>query len=150
MERFQDPEKIKEVAKELDDSMERKDVEKVLTFFSDQCSIDMLDMTLTGKEGVRRWLEWLFSTIDEINFEPVTIMVDGNIFFEEFILKGTLKNGVKVESKQSEVLEYRDYKVENLRLYFDRLDFAEVIGDGPIKRKLIKMVRNTSLKKLKE
>lgn len=141
--------RIKDVAKEFDSVVERKDLERAMSYFSERCEIEMLGLTLEGKEGAKKWLEWLFSTFKEISFEPVTIMIDENTFFEEFVITGELKNGVMVTSKQAEVLVYKDYKIKSLRLYFDRMDFAEVMGKGPIKRTLIKMIKNASLKDLK-
>jgi hypothetical protein len=75
-------------------------------------------------------------------------MVEGNTFFEEFILVGTLPNGKIVESKQSEVLVYEDYKIKSLRVYFDRLDFADVVADSFISRKIVKTLISRSLKGL--
>jgi ketosteroid isomerase-like protein len=148
MGRIPDADRIREVAKKLDDTLESKDIDGVLAFFSDECEIEMLGLKLIGKDGARKWLKWLFSTFQDISFEPVTIMVDGSIFFEEFILKGKLKNGVEVVSKQAEVLVYEDYEVKSLRIYFDRLDFAEVIGKGPVRKEIVKVIRNASLKEL--
>ena len=144
-----DPERIKQVAREFDEAIVKKDMDLALQFLSDRIEIEMLGLTLKGGEGARKWMEWLFSTFEEISFEPVTVMVEGNTFFEEFILNGALKNGVKVSSKQSEVLIYEDYKVRSLRIYFDRLDFAEVIGKGPLRKALIDLIRKISIKDLK-
>jgi hypothetical protein len=144
----QEPERIRDAARRLDEAIERKDIEEAVSRFSDGCEIELLGRILKGREGARKWLKWLFSTLDEISFEPVTIMVDGNTFFEEFILKARLKNGLVVRSKQSEVLDYENYEVNSLRIYFDRLDFAESIGNGPVKKVLIDMIRKASLKGL--
>jgi ketosteroid isomerase-like protein len=149
MENEQDPKRIRKAAKDFDDAVERRDIDLALSFFSDDCRIDMLGLSLAGKTGAGKWLKWLFTTFEEISFDPVTIMIEGDTFFEEFVLKGRLRNGNVVTSKQSEVLIYEDYKVKHLRLYFDRLDFAEVIGNRPIRRKVIKMIKNASLKDLK-
>ncbi|MFW3146585.1 MAG: nuclear transport factor 2 family protein [Thermoplasmatota archaeon] len=118
-------------------------------FFSDDCEIQMLGLTLKGKKEAKKWLKWLFSTFEEISFEPVTIMVEGDTFFEEFVIDAVLPDGRRIRSKQSEVLVYEDYKVKSLRIYFDRLDFADLIGTGPVRRKIVKMLREASLKDLK-
>ncbi len=47
-------------------------------------------------------------------------MIDDDVFFEEFILKGN-KHGKKLEIKATEVLIYNKYKVKILKLYLDRL-----------------------------
>jgi ketosteroid isomerase-like protein len=143
-----DEDRIRQVAMDLDNTIESKDIEKIVSFFADDCDIELMGIRLSGRDGARRWLEWLFDTLVEIKFRPIIIMVDGNTFFEEFILIGTLPGGRVVESKQAEVLVYENYKIKSLRLYFDRLDFADVIAEDFISRKIIKTLISRSLKGL--
>lgn len=133
---------------ELDNAIESRDFNQIVSFFSDDCEIELMGIKLSGKDGARRWLEWLFDTLVEIKFKPIIIMVEGDVFFEEFILVGTLPNGKIVESKQSEVLVYENYKIKSLRVYFDRLDFADVVAEDFISRKIVRMLISRSLKGL--
>ena len=144
----QDEDKIRQVAMDFDNAIESKDIDLMVSFFADDCEIELMSIVLSGKEGARKWLEWLFGTLVEVKFKPIIIMVEGNIFFEEFILVGTLPNGKIVESKQSEVLVYEDYKIKSLRVYFDRLDFADVVAEDFISRRIVKMLISRSLKGL--
>jgi ketosteroid isomerase-like protein len=143
------PEKIRQAAAELDNAIENKDVERILSDFSDDCEIQLLGIKLTGKDGLKKWIDWMYSHLAEIRFESITIMVDGNVFFEEFILKGRLHDGTQVQSKQTEVLIYENYQVKSLRLYFDRLDFAHAVAKGIIGKALVRRVVRESLKGLK-
>ena len=148
MSQDQDVERIKQVAMEFDNAIESKDIDHMVSFFADDCEIELMGITLSGKEGAKKWLEWLFGTLVEVKFKPIIIMVEGNIFFEEFILVGTLPNGKVVESKQSEVLVYEDYKIKSLRVYFDRLDFADVVAEDFISRRIVRSLISRSLKGL--
>ncbi len=148
MAHVQNEDKIRQVAMDFDNAIESKDIDLMVSFFTDDCEIELMGIKLSGKDGARRWLEWLFGSLIEIKFKPVTIMVQGNIFFEEFILVGTLPNGKIVESKQSEVLVYEDFKIKSLRVYFDRLDFADVVAEDFISRKIVKTLISRSLKGL--
>lgn len=148
MSKEQEEDRIKEVAMDFDNAIESKNIDYMVSFFADDCEIELMGITLSGKEGARRWLEWLFDTLVEVKLKPVVIMVEGNVFFEEFILVGTLPNGKTVESKQSEVLVYENYKIKSLRVYFDRLDFADVVAEDFISRKIVKMLISRSLKGL--
>jgi ketosteroid isomerase-like protein len=143
------PEKIRQAAAELDNAIENKDLDRIMSGFSDDCEIELLGIKLTGKEGLKKWMDWMFAHLAEIIFEPITIMVDGNAFFEEFILKGRLHDGTEVQSKQAEVLIYENYQVKSLRLYFDRLDFADSVAKGIISKALVRRVMRESLKGLK-
>jgi ketosteroid isomerase-like protein len=139
---------ILEVAKAFDDAIETRDIDRILPFFAEDCVIELLEVTLAGWEGARRWLAWMFSHLDAIHFEPVVIMVEGDTFFEEFIVMGTLKDGRQVTSKQAEVLIYEDLKVKHLRIYFDRLDFADAVASGWLNRSVIRRLKRISTKGL--
>ena len=67
---------------------------------------------------------------------------------EEFIIHGRLNDGRTVQSKQAEVLVYENLLVKSLRLYFDRLDFAEAVASGWLNRKIIQKLINESIKGL--
>ncbi|MFX1563807.1 MAG: nuclear transport factor 2 family protein [Promethearchaeota archaeon] len=139
---------ILRVAQDFDNAIETREIKRILSYFSDDCRIELLGVTLTGMEGARKWLNWMFQNTAEITLEPITIMVNGNTFFEEFIVKATLNDGSKIESKQAEVLIFKDYKVRNLRLYFDRLDFAKVVARGFISRRIVRRLIQKSLEGL--
>jgi ketosteroid isomerase-like protein len=142
------PDEIRKVAMDLDNAIENKDIDVILSSFSDDCEIELLGIKLTGKEGARRWINWLYTHLAEIKFFPVTIMVDGNTFFEEFIAKAKLHNDVEIQSNQAEVLIYKNYKIKSLRVYFDRLDFADSVAKGFISKTIVRKLIKASLKGL--
>ena len=144
----QSPDKIRKVAADFDKAVETKNMERILASFADDCEIELLGQHLSGREGMNRWLDWLHKHIAEVKFEPITILVEGNTFFEEFIVKARLLSGVEIKSKQAEVLLYEDYKIKSLRLYFDRLDFADVLAKGPISKALVTKLIKKSLEGL--
>jgi ketosteroid isomerase-like protein len=142
---IQSPEKIKEVAMQFDNALTNMNIEEILAYFADDCEIELLGVSLHGKEGAKQWLEWLYTHLSAIRFEPVIIMVENDVFFEEFIVIGTLHDGRVVRSKQAEVLVYEDYKVKKLRIYFDRLDFVDAVADGFIEKRVVGMLIKRSL-----
>jgi len=140
---------IREAAKELDDALETKDIQQILPFFTDDCEIELLGVMVRGKEGVRRWLTWQYKHVAEVSLVPVVILIEGNVFFEEFIVNAILHDGTKTKSKQAEVLIYdENYKVKSLRLYFDRLDFADSVVKDPISKFIVRRLIKMSLKGL--
>ena len=117
---------IRKYAKALDDAIEKQSVEEIVSYFSDDCEIGLLGITLTGKEGLRKAIDWMYGYLKEIGLVPVTIMVDGNTFFEEFVVKAKVKGDKEIQVKQAEVLVYdEEYRVKSLRLYFDRLELVD-------------------------
>lgn len=144
------PEEIREIAQMFDDAIVEQDEGLILSSFSDDCEIELLNLTLYGKEGVKRWIDWFYRYVDEVEFVPVTIMVKGNTFFEEFIVSGRFENGKPFRSKQAEVLEFKDKKISSLRLYFDRLDFADALVHNIAQRTIVKKIISKSQEGLLE
>jgi ketosteroid isomerase-like protein len=144
----QTPDMIRKVAMDFDNAIEAKNIEAALSAFSPECEIELFGTKLYGLENARKWINWLYMHLDQIEFEPVTIIVKGNIFFEEFIVHGTLHNGKQVKSKQAEILIYENYKIKSLRIYFDRLDFMNSLVDGFIAKRIVKSLINRSLEGL--
>jgi len=149
MQSKQSPDEIRRVAMDFDNAIKDRDMESILSSFSDECEIELLGIKLTGKEGATRWVNWLYQHLAKLEFIPVTIMVEGDTFFEEFVVRAWLHNGAEVQSKQAEVLVYENYKIKSLRLYFDRLDFAGSVARGFIEKAIVRQLIRTSLKGLR-
>jgi len=141
---------IKSAAMDFDNAIEKMDIEELIDFFAEDCEIIVLNEILKGWDGVRIFFNWLFKNVTKIKFEPVNIIVDRDVFFEEFVLKAKLPDGTSVASNQAEVLVYENYKIKSLRLYFDRLDFANAIATDFISKGIIKAIVKRSLKDLRE
>jgi ketosteroid isomerase-like protein len=143
------PDQIRKVAKLLDDAVEKQNIEEIESFFSDDCDVELLGVRLSGKRGLRKALDWMFLYLKDISFIPVTIMIEGDTFFEEFIVRAKSKGGKEIEMKQAEVLIYdSDYKVKSLRLYFDRLGLADAVASNILDRIAIKRLIKASVKEL--
>jgi ketosteroid isomerase-like protein len=144
----QDDGRIREIAMDFDNAIEARNVDAIVEAFTDDCEIELLGVSLTRKEGAGKWAEWLFDSIPEMSFTPIVIMVRNGVFFEEFKVTSTLPNGKVIESKQSEVLVFENYKIKSLRLYFDRLDFAEFVVKDFLSKRIVGILKSRSLKGL--
>ena len=139
---------IRKVAAEFDKAIVEKNRDSVLSSFVDQCIIELPGVCLKGKEGVKKWIDWIYNHFISLKFTPITILVEGSTFFEEFILEGTFKNGEKIQLKQAEVLVYEDLKIRYLRLYFDRLSIAEAVIGDPLSKAVIRYINQKFSKEL--
>ena len=141
-------ERIRELAKALDDAIKKHDIEELVSYFSEACEIQLPGIMLYGHEGLRKAIGWMYRYLKEITLIPVTIMIQGNTFFEEFIVKARVSGG-DIEVRQAEVLVYdHDYKVRDIRLYFDRLELAQAFSSNLFDRILMRKVNAASLKGL--
>lgn len=130
-------EAIFKTALNLDEAIEKRNIEAVLSKFSANCEIEMLGLKLTGRDGVKKWMEWQFKHISKIDFIPITRMVSGNTFFEEYIAKASLYDGKEIQSKQAVVLQFNSELITSLRLYFDRLEFADAVAKDVISKTIV-------------
>ena len=141
-------EEIRKVAMGFDKALESKDLQTVVESFADDCEIELLSVKLFGKEGAKKWFNWLYEHVANLKLLPVTIIVDGNTFFEEFTVEATFHDGEKARSNQAEVLVFEYSKIKSLRLYFDRLDFSSSVAKGVISKTIVKQIVKKSLEGL--
>ena len=141
---------IRKYAKALDDAIEKQNIEEIISYFCNDCEIELPGIKLAGKEGIRKAIGWMYRYLKEIVLIPVTIMVNENTFFEEFIVKAKVKGGKELQVKQAEVLVYdQEYKVRSLRLYFDRLELTNAFAFNTTDRIIIRKLIRASLKGLR-
>jgi ketosteroid isomerase-like protein len=136
---------IRQLARRLDNSIERHDMDAVLSFFTEDCEVTFFGAKVSGKERLQRALRFLFDKLVNIRFEPVTIMVEGETFFEEFRLHAEGPKTESVSIEAAEVLVYDGDKVKSMRLYLDRLQLAGVIVEGMFERKLLHAIEKKTL-----
>ena len=54
-------EEIRGVAMALDKALASKDLRALIEKFTDDCEIELLSVKLLGKEGVRKWFNWIYT-----------------------------------------------------------------------------------------
>jgi ketosteroid isomerase-like protein len=141
-------EEVRRVALALDKALERRDVQAVTEMFTGDCEIELLDLKLFGVECARKWVNWMYLHVAELKFLPVTIMVEGNTFFEEFIVEAKFHDGEEARSKQTVVLEFENLKIKSLRMYFDRLDFSGAVAKDVVSKTIVRELIKKSLEGL--
>jgi len=140
---------IRRVAMELDEAIERQDIDGIIPFFSEDCELELLGVKLAGKIGLKNAVSWMYSHFKDIKLTPIVITVEGDIFFEEFTMSSRSTDNRGINVKQAEVLVYDDdLKVKRLSLYFDRLEMAEVLGLNPLDKIIVNRIKKESLKGL--
>jgi ketosteroid isomerase-like protein len=141
-------EEIRKVAMAFDKALESKDLQAIIETFADDCEIELLGVKLFGKVGAKKWFSWLYKHVAEIKLLPVTVMVEGDIFFEEYAVKAIFYDGKEASSNQAEVLVFEDLKIKSLRMYFDRLDFSSSVAKDVISKTIVRQLVKKSLEGL--
>jgi hypothetical protein len=75
---------LRQIALAFDEALETKNLDKILNSFTSDCEIELLNIKLLGKEGVKKWFNWLYKHIKTLKLVPITIMVQENIFLRNF------------------------------------------------------------------
>jgi ketosteroid isomerase-like protein len=88
-----DTDRIRVLAKALDDAIEDDDLEGVLSFFSDNCETELMGLRLEGKQGLRRTLDWMYKHVSNIILSPITIIIDKGVFSKEFLVRAKTHEG---------------------------------------------------------
>jgi ketosteroid isomerase-like protein len=148
LEHVQSSEAILKTVLNLDKAIEDRNIEAVLTKFSIDCEIELLGVKLAGRDGVKKWMKWQFKHMAKVEFLPITKMVSGNTFFEEYIAKAKLHDGEEIRSKQAVVLQFKNSMIKSLSLYFDRLDFADAVAKDVISKTIVKELVKKSIEGL--
>jgi ketosteroid isomerase-like protein len=124
-------EKIPGIMREFVKAMGKGDVEKQLSFLTDDAAWINPNGTFKGKEELRRYLTVFLGSTKDLTVTECGngIIVQGNKAFFEHVIGGT------VEGRRAEVLamcayEFSGDKIKAVRTTYDRLSMAQQAATG--------------------
>ena len=134
-------EKIANTMRDFIKSFEAGDVEKALSFFTEDGVMINPDGSFKGKDELRRYLTNSFQTMRDVSVTETgnKIVVQGNIAFYEHVIAAT------IEGKRGELLamcayEFKNNKIQEVRSVYDRLLIAKQVAKGWFARTLVNMI----------
>jgi len=134
-------EEIANIMRDFVQTMAKGDVEKTLSFFTEDGVFVTPNGTFKGKDELRRHLSAEAESIQNMRVTETGngIIVEGNKAFFEHIIAGT------VQGKRAEVLamcayEFSDGKIKEVRSAFDRLSQAQQSVKGWLPKILINFI----------
>ena len=101
----------------LADAFNAHDIDKIMTYFDNDCSLDMPrgpephGSRYTGLDNVRRGLLTRFETTPDVHYGDVKHFVDGNTGISKWLLTGTTPSGEKIEVRGCDFYTFRDGKI---------------------------------------
>jgi ketosteroid isomerase-like protein len=108
----------------------KKDVEKMLTYFWDDATLQTPDGTFKGKDQLRRLFkaetQWPDVNVTDYG---IGLMFKGNLGIYEFDQEATYQ-GKKFKVHGASLGEMKDGKFQNMRNYYDRLSIAKQVVTG--------------------
>jgi ketosteroid isomerase-like protein len=99
------------------DAFNAHDIDKIMTYFDDDCSLDMPrgpkphGSRYTGMDNVRRGLLTRFETTPDVHYGDIEHFVDGNTGMSKWLMTGTTPGGEKIEVRGCDFYTFRDGKV---------------------------------------
>ena len=136
-------EKIAGIMRDFVKMMSEGDVEKTLSFFTEDAVWENPMGTFTGTDQLRRYITVQFETMQDMKVTETGngIIVDGNKAFFEHIISG------KYQGKKAEVLaicayEFNEDKIQKVRTTWDRLLMAKQAAPGWFSKTMVNAIIN--------
>ena len=127
------------------EALGKRDVEKALSFCTEDAIWVTPEGTFKGREELGRYLEWLSQTTSAIRATGIHAIVQGDRGAYEHVLEGT-SEGVKWEVLALCACEFSNDKIQSLRTAYDRLSVAKQVAEGGLARTVV----NSIIKRMEE
>ncbi len=125
-------EKLESIIRDFVETFTKKDVEKMMSFFTEDAVWVAPEGVFSGKNEVKRYLTWYAP--EDIRMKLIDagigIAVKGNKAVYQYTLEATTKEGVKCETPGVSVYEFSGEKIQRKTVVFDRLSIAKQAVNG--------------------
>lgn len=123
-------EKIKTIIRSYISSFEEKNVEKVLSYFTEDASWNTPQFNINGKNKIEEYILWLFENIEDINFiqDGIGIMVNEDKAVCQNIVKAKIGE-TRVKIPTMFIFRLRNNKFSNQWIVNNWFEF---IDNSPI------------------
>jgi ketosteroid isomerase-like protein len=104
------------------------DLDSIMEFFADDCSLDMprgpdpWGLRVTGKAAVREALATRFTGLPDVHYGEDRHWVSGDLGVSEWLLTGTTPEGRRVRVRGCDHWQFRDGKIARKDSYWKIVD----------------------------
>ncbi len=142
-------EKHAELMRQFVRFIEENDIEKSLSFCTDDIRLVNPFGTFEGKEEVRRYFEWMSDNIQDMEYTETGggMLVEGDKAAYEHTLTGEYE-GEEVESLVICTYQFSDDKIKEMHYILDTLEIAKQAASGLLSEKMVNTVYNQTRKGL--
>ncbi len=123
--------KIENIVRDYAKALSDKDIDKALSFCTDDAVWVTPQGTFKGKEELRHYLSWMAQSMPDllITETGIGVIAHGNKAVYEHTFFGTFE-GMEWEVLAMCAYEFSGDKIQNLRTVFDRLSVAKQAAQG--------------------
>jgi len=142
-------EKIESIIRDFVGAFEKGDVEKTLSFLTDDVVWVVPEGTFKGKEEVKRLLTW-GAQAGRVHMRDagIGIMVKGNKAVYEYVIEGSPTWGATYETPGVCVYELSGEKIQQHRALYDRLSIGKQAAKGWFAKRAVDAMVNQAEKGL--
>ena len=136
-----DEKEIERIIRDFVDSLEKKDIDRSLSFFTDDATWFTTQGIFKGKEEIKRYVSWMSKSLTSVKFtdDGVGIIIQGNKAVYQTIFDSTYE-GIKIKVNNVCTYEFSGEKIKNHWIITDRLSMAKQAATGPIARKAVNTI----------
>jgi ketosteroid isomerase-like protein len=133
------------------DAYMKLDMDSTLSFFAEDAVWQALEGVFKGKEEMKRYLTWEFKMMRQIKFKDagIGLVVKGNKAVYEYMLEAVTNQGMKFEGPGVCIYEIGDGKIEQHRVFGDRLLVAKQAAKGLVQKRVVNSLVNAMEKGLR-
>ena len=113
------------------------DLEKIASFFTDDCVYDNLarGQTYRGKDQLKGWGKACFDAIPDFKLDVTSIIASGDLLASEWVMTGTLTGsspdlpatGKSFSVRGSTIIQLKDGKIQRNADYWDLATFLRQV-----------------------
>jgi ketosteroid isomerase-like protein len=127
--------------REFISALEKRDVEKALTFFTDDAVWRNNEGTFKGKEKIKAYTEWMLNNMQDLTFteEGIGLVIEGDKAVFQHIFEG-IYEGDSIKAYGVCTYQFEGDKCKTHCTITDRLAMAQQAKSGPIGRKAVSSI----------
>ena len=136
-------EELISIMRKFRDALNKKDLEKSLSFFAEDADWINPNGEFKGKKEIKNYFKWVFevNTDQKIIESGVKIIAEEDKAVYEHILEGSVE-GMKYQILSLCIYESKGDKFQHLRTTYDRLSIAKQLAKGPIAKTAVNSIIN--------
>ena len=132
-------EEIKKTLRSIHEALNKRDVDKAVSFFAEDAIQIIPEGTFKGKNEIKRYFTWLLKQYTKLTLTETEIIVEGNKAAHVYVIEGTTTRG-KERVPCVSVLEFKNGKVQHLSSFYDRLSIAKQMARGVIQTRTVNAI----------
>lgn len=140
-------EEIISIMRNFKDAYNKKDLEELLSFFTEDADCVFPYGVFKGKEEIKSYFKWVFEIIPDqkVIESGVKIIAEEDRAVYEHIFEGSYE-GMKYQILALCIYEFKGDKIQHTRTTFDRLSLAKQVAKG----KMAKMAVNSIINQMEK